>query len=1219
MALTIDQLNIQIEADAKQATSAIDKLAESLNRLKSALGSLGGSAKKTGTTLKGVGTSANQGAAGVGKYDTTTKKASGSTKKFTDRLAQNISKWTTLTGAFKNYANMFASWFNESNDYIETLNLFHVTMGEGAEAASKYAEEVQKLMGIDIAEWMSYQGTFKQLTSGFGVATESADVMSQNLTQLSYDLASFFNTDVETAFDKLSSAMSGQVKGLREFGIDTTVASLQEYALSKGIDASVRSMTQAEKSLLRYNYIMEKSVLIQGDMARTIITPSNAMRILNAQLTQMKRALGNVVSVLVAKFIPWVQAMVRLIGDAANAIANFFGFEIPKIDYSGLDTGGFAEDMETAEDAIGGAADNLKEMKKQLMGFDELNIISKPNDTADAGAAGVGGGGALGDMQPLEYDFLSEFADAGDEIYEKLKKMLSPIKKIFEYLWDYKEIILAGLGVAALVKLWKKVKDVWTAFKALKFVDKFLDGFTLIKTMGGSTLQSVVGGITNVRNNLGFMQKAAIVAAAGFLEFTTIKSIIKDIAVEGKVSADQIVTMGVVAGAAAAAMYVALGPAGLAVAALVGIAGVIAGVGEAADVMAGKFVETVVFDDYGMKISDMTEILKTLFDTVSTRVNTINELGDKIKENDEKISTSFTGLDSYMGKIKATGTVTKEEAEKMSGYVKDIVTALQQNLEYDAQVVWEAFQLASEKTAEELGLDVGTMTTILQNFKKTFSEKTAELDQIAQGYLTRLANGEILEADEMTELENTLGYLNEMSGQTYANQEAVKRAMGALTDINFGSVEEAQKAIEDMTQMGIDMNADLDTAYETALTSIDTMMGQAKALFEHGDLSKEAYESFASVMSQYRQGIEAGYLAEKDNVKQQIQTAFDFIEAELAEAALNVYDRAKSEFWDGSPWVQAWYNWNPDNYAAAHVEKFDSMMDPVYQSLDTAHGTLKTQSSTMGKDAVDSFAQAARDAAKTGLTADIYNQQGLNAINGYRNAVIENKNKVYEAFKQMTQSGLDAVIKTQDSHSPAKEYYELGKDAIDGYKNAIVENFKAIENAWTTNFNALFKDLKKLFDPATWNNYAANITKALASIKMPRFSSIGLSVDFSTWVSQDKEKVYQALGLSGWPSLYWYTYAQGGFPSMGEMFIAREAGPELVGQIGNKTAVVNNDQIISGIEAGVYRAMVAAKGSSGGTQTIRIINEIDGDVVGEKVIQYHNGKVMQTGASPLLV
>ena len=97
--------------------------------------------------------------------------------------------------------------------------------------------------------------------------------------------------------------------------------------------------------------------------------------------------------------------------------------------------------------------------------------------------------------------------------------------------------------------------------------------------------------------------------------------------------------------------------------------------------------------------------------------------------------------------------------------------------------------------------------------------------------------------------------------------------------------------------------------------------------------------------------------------------------------------------------------------------------------------------------------------------------------------------------------------------------------------------------------------------------------------------------------------------------------AEGGIVNEGQMFIAREAGPELVGSIGRKTAVANNDQIISGIESGVYRAMVAANANSNGgsTQTIRIINEIDGDIVGEKVIKYHNGRVMQTGVSPLLV
>ena len=401
MALTIDQLNIQIEADSKNATAAIDDLITRFEKLNSTLNTFTKAGSKISGSFNTVKSSANSATKGIDDYASKTNKAEKSTKNFTDKLAQKISTLRTLIGAFKSVATTMASWFNESNDYIETLNLFNVTMGDGAGAAYEYAESVQKLVGIDIAEWMQYQGTFKQLTSGFGVSSDAANVMSQNLTQLSYDMASFFNTDVETAFDKLSSAMSGQVKGLREFGIDTSVASLQEYALAKGITTSVRSMSQAEKSLLRYNYIMEKSITIQGDMARTIITPANSLRILNAQLTQMKRALGNIISVLVAKFIPYVRAMVEIVTEAANAIADFFGFELPKIDYSGLG-GGMADSFEDAEDSLGGVSDSIKEIKKQLMGFDELNIISNP-DTGSSGAGGGGGGsgGGLGDMSGI--------------------------------------------------------------------------------------------------------------------------------------------------------------------------------------------------------------------------------------------------------------------------------------------------------------------------------------------------------------------------------------------------------------------------------------------------------------------------------------------------------------------------------------------------------------------------------------------------------------------------------------------------------------------------------------------------------------------------------------------------------------------------------------------------------------------------------------------------
>ena len=439
MALTIDELNIEISARSTEATQNLNRLTQVLERLNKAVTPAAKRIEQASQKIEKVGKAAT--------------KSSKSYGNFLAKMTQSISQWRTLRSVFQNAADKLAEMFKESNDYIESLNLFTVTMGDAADGALEFANAVSGLTGIDPKEWLEYQGIFKQLTSGFGVASDKANIMSQNLTQLSYDMASFFNTDVEAAFDKLSSAMSGQVKGLREFGIDTTVASLQQYALAQGIEKSVSKMSQAEKSLLRYNYIMEQSTIIQGDMARTLVTPANALRILNAQLTQMKRALGNIVSVLVTKFIPYVQFMVKAITDAANAIAAFFGFELPKIDYSSLG-GELAGGFEEAEDSAEGVAGAVKKIKKQLMGFDELNILSSP----DSGG-GAGGSSALpdisGSIKPLEYNFLEGLEPAN----------FKGIAETMGNVWD----VLTAIG--SLVAGWKLGDWIFGLTKAIKEMD----------------------------------------------------------------------------------------------------------------------------------------------------------------------------------------------------------------------------------------------------------------------------------------------------------------------------------------------------------------------------------------------------------------------------------------------------------------------------------------------------------------------------------------------------------------------------------------------------------------------------------------------------------------------------------------------------------------------------------------------------------------------------
>ena len=170
-------------------------------------------------------------------------------------------------------------------------------------------------------------------------------------------------------------------------------------------------------------------------MARTIATPANALRVLNAQLTQMKRALGNIISVIVTQFIPYVQALVKAITSAAAAIATFFGFDASKFeaDLEGVSSS-FAGGFEDAEENLDGVSGAVQKIKKQLMGFDELNIISNPESSG--GSSGGASGGGTGLSMPLEsYDFLEGLENVENPLtkfVDKIKNVATEIKDLFQ-------------------------------------------------------------------------------------------------------------------------------------------------------------------------------------------------------------------------------------------------------------------------------------------------------------------------------------------------------------------------------------------------------------------------------------------------------------------------------------------------------------------------------------------------------------------------------------------------------------------------------------------------------------------------------------------------------------------------------------------------------------------------------------------------------------------
>lgn len=336
-------------------------------------------------------------------------------------------KFAVLWIAFKRIATEAGKWVHESNAYVENLNLFNVAMGDAAQSAKNFAEQAQQVMGLDPSEWMRNQGVFMQIASGFGVVQDKAALMSKNLTQLGYDISSFYNISTAEAMQKIQSGLAGEIEPLRRLGYAIDVATLQQVAYNHGIMQSVNTMTQAQKSQLRYIAIMEQSGNVMGDMARTIETPANAMRILKQQVTQLTRALGNALMPLLQSLIPWVQAVVSVLTDAANALAAFLGFEIQPIDYSSL--GGLSTGAEEAETALAGVAQAAKELKNATIGIDELNIISPPEQPTGAGTGVFGGD--LG-LELPEYDFLGDATSRLDEFKQKILDTFATIAEIFD-------------------------------------------------------------------------------------------------------------------------------------------------------------------------------------------------------------------------------------------------------------------------------------------------------------------------------------------------------------------------------------------------------------------------------------------------------------------------------------------------------------------------------------------------------------------------------------------------------------------------------------------------------------------------------------------------------------------------------------------------------------------------------------------------------------------
>lgn len=386
------------------------------------------------------------------------------------------------------------NWISESNEYVENLNLFNVAMGSYAEEAMTYAEQVQDIMGIDISDWIQNQGIFMTLTKGFGVLNDRAYTMSKNLTQLGYDISSFFNISVEDAMQKLQSGISGELEPLRRLGYDLSQARLEAVAYSLGIDKAVSSMTQAEKAELRYVAIMTQVTDAQGDMARTLDAPANQLRIFKAAATQAGRALGNIFIPALNAILPYLTALIQLVTEAANRLAMLFGFKITGVDYSGIDeTSSSVDDLGSS---LGSASSAAKELKGQLAGFDEINIITTETGGGGGSSSGYSGGGF--DFELTEYDFI------GGAVSNKIDEIRSKIEEFFVYI----ESLIPQKALDNFEQSWYDIQTAVNTLKNSEGFQKIIEFTQIISEIGFSAGIETLA--VAVKNIAGFVKDISI-------------------------------------------------------------------------------------------------------------------------------------------------------------------------------------------------------------------------------------------------------------------------------------------------------------------------------------------------------------------------------------------------------------------------------------------------------------------------------------------------------------------------------------------------------------------------------------------------------------------------------------------------------------------------------------------------------------------------------------
>lgn len=342
-----------------------------------------------------------------------------------------------------------------ASDLQEVQNVVDVAFGDMADKVEEFAKTSIETMGISELTAKRTASTYMAMGKGMGLAAQDAFNMSLGLTQLSADMASFYNISQERADIALKAVYTGETEVLKQYGIVMTEVNLQQYALSQGITKSLDSMNQQEKTMLRYNYVLQQTQLAQGDFVRTSDSWANQTRILSEQWKQFMTIIGNGLIKVLTPLVIVLNKIVSSLITFANAIASVFGSQKVEAKQTADAIGSSVENQEALTEAT--KATN-KEAKKTTASFDEIQKIQEQTSASGSGATGVGGAGGM-TIPDFEIQKVEDATAQIDGIVKKiealkyyLSDLFSPLteslrNKLMPALYDFSKEIQATFQV----------------------------------------------------------------------------------------------------------------------------------------------------------------------------------------------------------------------------------------------------------------------------------------------------------------------------------------------------------------------------------------------------------------------------------------------------------------------------------------------------------------------------------------------------------------------------------------------------------------------------------------------------------------------------------------------------------------------------------------------------------------------------------------------------